>query len=172
MADLIVLGGWAAIDNPAHDAGTDLPGLRVHARPDGRRAPEQTDAASFAPLEPISDGFRNYRREGKQFMAPEEALVDRAQLLGLSGPEMTVLVGGQRALGANVGGAAHGVFTKRPGQLTNDFFVNLLDLRTEWRPSSSDNLFEGVDRETKEKRWTGTRVDLIFGSHSELRAVA
>jgi catalase-peroxidase len=131
---------------------------------------DQTDAASFAPLEPASDGFRNYR-SGEQFMAPEEALVDRAQLLRLSGPELTALVGGLRVLGANAGGSKHGVFTKQPGKLTNDFFVNLLDMRTEWQAAGSE-LFEGRDRKTKELKWTGTRVDLIFGSHSELRALA
>ena len=134
-------------------------------------SPEQTDAASFAPLEPTSDGFRNYRR-GEQFMAPEEALVDRAQLLGLSGPELTVLVGGLRVLGANAQGSTAGVFTDRPGVLTNDFFVNLLDMGVEWRPTDLENAFKGVDRNTGEERWTATRVDLIFGSHSELRALA
>ena len=132
---------------------------------------EQTDADSFAPLEPISDGFRNYRRAGEQFMAPEEALVDRAQLLGLSGPELTVLVGGLRVLGANTAGAPHGVFTARPGVLTNDFFVNLLDMRTEWQ-ADGENLFQGRDRKSQSPRWTATRVDLIFGSHAELRAFA
>jgi catalase-peroxidase len=133
-------------------------------------SPEQTDAASFAALEPIADSFRNYAA-GEQFMAPEEALVDRAQLLRLSGPELTVLVGGLRVLGANAGGSPHGVFTHRPGQLTNDFFVNLLDMGVEWT-ATGKTLFEGRDRRTKAPRWTGTRVDLIFGSHSELRALA
>ncbi len=133
---------------------------------------DQTDAASFAPLEPLSDGFRNYRRAGEQFMSPEEALVDRAQLLRLSGPEMTVLVGGLRVLGANAGGSPHGVFTHDIGKLTNDFFVGLLDMGVEWRPTGTDNTFEGVDRKTGVLKWTGTRVDLIFGSHSELRALA
>jgi len=169
LADLIVLGGGAAIEKAAKDAGVDV---KVPFRP-GRTdaSQEQTDAASFAPLEPVSDGFRNYRKPGPQFMAPEEALVDRAQLLGLSGPEMTVLVGGLRVLGANAGGAKHGVFTDRPGKLTNDFFVNLLGMGTEWA-SDSDNLFAGHDRKTRQPRWTGTRVDLIFGSHAELRALA
>jgi catalase-peroxidase len=135
-------------------------------------SPEQTDAASFAPLEPVSDGFRNYRKAGEQFMAPEEALVDRAQLLGLSAPELTALVGGLRVLGANAGGSRHGVFTSRVGTLTNDFFVNLLDMRTEWSAAGSGEAFEGRDRKTKDLRWTGTRVDLIFGSHAELRAQA
>jgi catalase-peroxidase len=132
---------------------------------------EQTDAESFEPLEPMADGFRNYVSGGEQFMAPEEALVDRAQLLRLSGPELTVLVGGLRVLGANAGGSKNGVFTSRVGQLTNDFFVNLLDMRTEWS-AAGPNLFNGADRKTKQPKWTGSRVDLIFGSHSELRALA
>jgi len=168
LADLIVLGGGAAIEKAAKDAGTSVEVPFTPGRMDASQ--DQTDAASFAPLEPVSDGFRNYRR-GEQFMAPEEALVDRAQLLKLSGPEMTALIGGLRVLGANAGGSAHGVFTKQPDKLTNDFFVNLLDMRTEWR-AAGDNLFEGRDRKTGEAKWTGTRVDLIFGSHSELRALA
>ncbi|HEX4181652.1 MAG TPA: catalase/peroxidase HPI, partial [Caulobacteraceae bacterium] len=170
LADLIVLGGGAAIEKAAKDAGIEVTVPFNPGRMDASQA--QTDADSFAPLEPVSDGFRNYRGSGEQFMAPEEALVDRAQLLTLSGPEMTVLVGGLRVLDANAGGAKHGVFTQRPGQLTNDFFVNLLDMHTEWQPTDSDNLFEGKDRKTKAPKWTGTRVDLIFGSHSELRALA
>jgi catalase-peroxidase len=169
MADLIVLGGGAAIEKAAKDAGTHVEVPFAPGRMDASQ--DQTDAASFAPLEPISDGFRNYRSSGEQFMAPEEALVDRAQLLRLSGPEMTVLVGGLRVLGANAGGTRLGVFTRQPGKLTNDFFVNLLDMRTEWQ-AAGPNLFEGKDRKTKEAKWTGTRVDLIFGSHSELRALA
>ena len=129
------------------------------------------DAPSFAPLEPAADGFRNYLG-GKQFMAPEEALVDKAQLLTLTGPEMTVLLGGLRVLGANAGGSKHGVFTKQPETLSNDFFVNLLDMSTEWQPASTDGVYEGRDRKTKAVKWTGTRVDLIFGSHSQLRAFA
>ena len=132
---------------------------------------EQTDVASFAPLEPVTDGFRNYVR-GKPLMTAEEALVDRAQLLRLTAPEMTVLIGGLRVLGANAGQSKHGVFSKRPETLTNDFFVNLLDMRTEWQPAGSDGVYEGRDRKTKEVKWTGTRVDLIFGSHSQLRALA
>jgi catalase-peroxidase len=132
---------------------------------------EQTDAASFAPLEPRADGFRNYISRKQQFMKPEEALVDRAQLLTLTAPEMTVLLGGLRVLGANAGGSKHGVFTKKTGTLTNDFFVNLLDMGTQWQPSG-DNLYEGRDRKTNAVKWTGTRVDLIFGSHSQLRALA
>jgi catalase-peroxidase len=169
LADLIVLGGSAAIEKAAKDAGTAIEAPFTPGRMDASQA--QTDADSFAPLEPIADGFRNYR-SGEQFMAPEEALVDRAQLLRLSGPELTVLVGGLRVLGANAQGSPHGVFTDRPGRLTNDFFVNLLDMRTEWQPAGSENLFEGRDRKTKAQRWIGTRVDLIFGSHAELRALA
>jgi catalase-peroxidase len=132
---------------------------------------EQTDAHSFAPLEPRADGFRNYL-SGKQFMAPEEALVDRAQLLTLSAPEMTVLVGGLRVLGANAGKSRHGVFTQKQGTLTNDFFVNLLDMGTEWQPlAGEEGVYEGRDRKTKQVKWTGTRIDLIFGSHSQLRAL-
>ena len=134
---------------------------------------DQTDVESFAPLEPRADGFRNYINSKKhQFMAPEEALVDRAQLLRLTGPEMTVLVGGLRVLGANAGNSKHGVFTSRPGTLTNDFFVNLLDMSTQWQPAGSDGAYEGRDRKTNAVKWTGTRVDLIFGSHSQLRAFA
>jgi catalase-peroxidase len=132
---------------------------------------EQTDVESFAPLRPKADGFRNHYENGS-FMAPEEALVDRAELLRLSGPEMTVLVGGLRVLGANAGQSKHGVFTTRPGQLTNDFFVNLLDMGLEWMPTASENAYEGRDRKTKAVKWTGSRVDLIFGSHSQLRALA
>jgi catalase-peroxidase len=168
LADLIVLGGGAAIEKAANDAGTHAEVPFTPGRMDASQ--EQTDADSFAPLEPVSDGFRNYR-SGEQFMAPEEALVDRAQLLRLSGPEMTALIGGLRVLGANAGGSKHGVFTTRSGTLSNDFFVNLLDMRTEWQPTDSD-LFEGRDRKTKAAKWTGTRVDLIFGSHSGLRALA
>jgi catalase-peroxidase len=170
LADLIVLGGSAAIEKAAKDAGVEVKVPFTPGRMDASQ--EQTDAHSFAPLEPLSDGFRNYRKAGRQFMSPEEALVDRAQLLRLSGPEMAVLVGGLRVLGANAGGSKDGVLTKQPGKLTNDFFVNLLDMRTEWRAAGSDNLYEGRDRKTKEPRWTATRVDLIFGSHAELRAFA
>jgi catalase-peroxidase len=131
---------------------------------------EQTDVPSFAPLEPVADGFRNYYRSS-HIMTPEEALVDKAQLLKLTAPEMTVLVGGLRVLGANAGQSKHGVFTKRPETLTNDFFLNLLDMGTQWQPAG-DNLYEGRDRKTKALKWTATRVDLIFGSHSQLRAFA
>jgi catalase-peroxidase len=170
LADLIVLGGSAAIEKAARDAGTDVEAPFMPGRMDASQ--EQTDADSFAPLEPLSDGFRNYRAPGEQFMAPEEALVDRAQLLRLSGPELTVVVGGLRVLGANTGDSKDGVFTDRVGALTNDFFVNLLDVDTEWAPTDDKNLFYGHDRKTKAPKWTGARVDLIFGSHSELRALA
>jgi catalase-peroxidase len=168
LADLIVLGGGAAIEKAAKDAGTNVKVPFAPGRMDASQA--QTDAASFEPLEPVADGFRNYHR-GKQMVKPEEALVDRAQLLRLSGPEMTVLVGGLRVLGANAGQSKNGVFTKTPGKLTNDFFVNLLDMRTEWQPAGH-NAYEGRDRKTKALKWTGTRVDLVFGSHAQLRAFA
>ena len=132
---------------------------------------EETDVESFAPLEPRADGFRNYISGKRQFMLPEEALVDRAQLLRLTAPEMTVLIGGLRVLGTNAGGSKHGVFTKKPGKLTNDFFINLLDMSTIWSPAG-DNVYEGRDRKTNAIKWAGTRVDLIFGSHSQLRAFA
>jgi catalase-peroxidase len=166
LADLIVLGGSAAVEKAAKDAGVTVAVPFTPGRMDASEA--QTDAHSFEPMEPRADGFRNYLG-GRQFMAPEEALVDRAQLLKLSAPEMTVLVGGLRVLGASVD--SHGVFTDRPGTLTNDFFVNLLDMRTEWQPSG-DGVYEGHDRTTKAPKWTATRVDLIFGSHSQLRALA
>jgi catalase-peroxidase len=170
LADLIVLGGSAAVEKAAKDAGTDAKVPFAPGRVDASQ--EQTDVQSFAPLEPRADGFRNYLG-GRQFMAPEEALVDRAQLLTLTGPEMTVLVGGLRVLGANAGQSKHGVFTDRPEKLTNDFFVNLLDMRTQWQPSAdAEGVCEGRDRKTNKPRWTGTRVDLIFGSHSQLRAFA
>jgi catalase-peroxidase len=169
LADLIVLAGCAAVEKAAKDAGVRV---RVPFNP-GRMdaSAEQTDVESFAPLEPRADGFRNYT-SGRMFMKPEEALVDRAQLLTLTGPEMTVLLGGLRVLGANAGDSKHGVFTRKPGTLTNDFFVNLLDMRTEWQPSRTDGVYEGRDRKTKKPTWTATRVDLIFGSHSQLRAFA
>jgi catalase-peroxidase len=170
LADLIVLGGSAAVEKAAKDAGTDVTVPFTPGRMDASQ--EQTDAASFAPLEPRADGFRNYVSGKPQFMAPEEALVDRAQLLRLTGPEMTALVGGLRVLGANAADSKHGVFTGQPGKLTNDFFVNLLDMSTQWQPAGSDGVYEGRDRKTKAVKWTGTRVDLIFGSHSQLRALA
>src|SRR5262249_613 len=130
-----------------------------------------TDVESFAPLEPRADGFRNYIAGKRQFMMPEEALVDRAQLMRLTGPEMTALIGGLRVLGANVGQSKHGGLTKKPGTVTNDFFLNLLDMGTEWH-ATGENVYEGRDRKTNAVKWTGTRVDLIFGSHSQLRAFA
>jgi catalase-peroxidase len=169
LADLIVLGGSAAVEKAAKDAGVDVKVPFAPGRADASQ--EQTDVESFAPLEPRADGFRNYIGGKRQFMQPEEALVDRAQLLTLTGPEMTALVGGLRVLGANAGGSKHGVFTTKPGTLTNDFFVNLLDMGTVWNPSG-DNVYEGRDRKTKALKWTGTRVDLIFGSHAQLRAFA
>ena len=170
LADLIVLGGSAAVEEAAKAVGVDVKVPFTPGRMDASQ--DQTDVDSFAPLEPRSDGFRNYRSAKKlQFMAPEEALVDRAQLLRLTGPEMTVLVGGLRVLGANAGGSKQGVFTEKTGTLTNDFFVNLLSMATEWQPSG-DNAYEGRDRKTKAVKWTATRVDLIFGSHSQLRAFA
>jgi catalase-peroxidase len=169
LADLIVLGGCAAVEQAAKEAGTEVTVPFTPGRMDALE--EQTDAHSFAPLEPTADGFRNYY-EGAQFMAPEEALVDRAELLRLTAPEMTVLVGGLRVLGANAAGSRHGVFTDRVGQLTTDFFTNLLDMTLEWQPTASENAYQGLDRRTKEPKWTATRVDLIFGSHSQLRALA
>ena len=169
LADLIVLGGGAAIEKAAKAAGHDVKVPFTPGRMDASQ--QQTDVESFAPLEPTADGFRNYSG-AEQFMSPEEALVDRAQLLTLTAPEMTVLVGGLRVLGANAAQSKHGAFTKRPETLTNDFFVNLLDMRTQWQPAGSDGAYEGRDRKTKEVKWTGTRVDLIFGSHSQLRALA
>ena len=169
LADLIVLGGSAAIEKAAKDAGLTATVPFTPGRMDASQ--EQTDAASFAPLEPRADGFRNYISGKRQFMMPEEALVDRAQLMTLTAPEMTVLVGGLRVL--NAGQPAHGVFTNRPETLTNDFFVNLLDMGTQWQPSAgTEGVFEGRDRKTNQVKWTGTRVDLIFGSHSQLRALA
>jgi len=165
-----VLGGCAAIEKAAKDAGQNVTVPFTPGRMDASQ--QQTDAESFAPLEPTADGFRNYSR-GTHRQLPEELLVDRAQLLTLTAPEMTVLVGGLRVLGANAGKSPHGVFTKRPETLTNDFFVNLLDMSTEWQPKAgSDGLYEGRDRKTNEVKWTGTRADLIFGSHSQLRALA
>jgi catalase-peroxidase len=170
LADLIVLGGCAGVEKAAKDAGVDVKVPFTPGRMDASQ--EQTDVDSFAPLEPTADGFRNYLR-GKKRLSAEELLVDRAQLLTLTAPEMTVLVGGLRVLGANAGQSKHGVFTKRPETLTNDFFVNLLAMSTQWQPSAgSEGVYEGRDRKTNEVKWTGTRVDLIFGSHSQLRALA
>jgi catalase-peroxidase len=170
LADLIVLGGCAAVEQAAKKAGHDVEVPFTPGRTDATQ--EQTDAESFAVLEPVADGFRNYLKAGFTVSA-EEFLVDRAQLMTLTAPEMTVLVGGMRALNANVGQSRHGIFTKRPGTLTNDFFVNLLDMRTAWKAASEDEeVFEGYDRATGELKWTGTRVDLVFGSNSELRPLA
>jgi catalase-peroxidase len=170
LADLIVLGGCAAIEKAAKSGGHDVKVPFTPGRMDASQ--EQTDAHSFAPLEPTADGFRSYVR-GKPRLSAEELLVDRAQLLTLTAPEMTVLVAGLRVLGANAGKSTHGVFTKRPETLTNDFFVNLLDMSTQWQPlAGSEGVYEGRDRKTNEVKWTGTRVDLIFGSHSQLRALA
>jgi catalase-peroxidase len=169
LADLIVLGGGAAIEKAAKNAGTRVTVAFAPGRMDASQA--QTDAESFAPLEPVADGFRNYTR-GVQLMLPEEALVDRAQLLRLTAPEMTVLIGGLRVLGANAGKSRHGVLTDRPEKLTNDFFVNLLDMGTEWKATSAENVFEGHDRKSGKPKWTATRVDLIFGSNAQLRALA
>ena len=170
LADLIVLGGDAAIEKAAKGAGYDIKVPFAPGRMDASQ--EQTDVDSFEPLEPKADGFRNYFREG-QGLSAEERLVDKAQLLKLTAPEMTVLVGGLRVLGANTGKSKHGVLTKRPETLTNDFFVNLLDMGTQGQPTNgSGGVYEGRDRKTNELKWTATRVDLIFGSHSQLRALA
>jgi len=169
LADLIVLGGCAAVEEAAKKAGHDVKVPFSPGRTDASQ--EQTDVHSFAVMEPKADGFRNYLRK-QNGTSPEELLVDKAELLKLTAPEMTVLIGGMRALNANFGQSKHGVFTKRPETLTNDFFVNLLDMNTEWKPSSSEGVYEGRDRKTGEVKWTGTRVDLIFGSHSQLRALA
>ena len=171
LADLIVLGGSAAVEKAAKDAGVDVRVPFTPGRMDASQ--EQTDVASFAPLEPRADGFRNYVSGKKQFMAPEEALVDRAQLLRLTGPEMTVLVGGLRVLGAYAGESQQGVLTKKPETLTNDFFVNLLDMSTQWQPvAGAEGVYEARDGSTNTVNWTCTRVDLIFGSQSQLRAFA
>ena len=169
LADLIVLAGCAAVEEAAKKAGHNVKVPFTPGRTDASQ--QQTDVHSFAVMEPKADGFRNYVRT-KNGTSPEEYLVDKAQLLKLTAPEMTVLIGGLRALNANFGGTKHGVFTKRRGTLTNDFFVNLLDMGTEWKPSTTDGVYEGHDRKSGEVKWTGTRVDLIFGSHSQLRALA
>src|SRR6202040_3925098 len=173
LADLIVLGGSAAIEQAAKKGGHDVTGPFAPGRTDASQ--EQTDVESFAYLEPCADGFRNYLK-AQYSVSAEELLIDKAQLLTLTAPEMTVLVGGMRVLGANYGNSQHGVLTKRPETLTNDFFVNLLDMGTVWQPSNASNgsgeIYEGRDRKTNELKWTGTRVDLIFGSHSQLRAFA
>ena len=170
MADLIVLGGSAAVEKAAADAGVKISVPFNPGRTDATA--EHTDAESFAVLEPMADGFRNYQKK-KYTLTTEELLIDKAQLLTLTAPEMTVLIGGMRALNANFDDSSHGVFTDQPGVLTNDFFVNLLDMSTYWTPTSDEKLaFEGKDRATDEVKWTATRADLIFGSNSELRALA
>ena len=169
LADLIVLAGCAGIEQAAKNAGQKVKVPFTPGRMDSSQ--EQTDVVSFAVLEPKADGFRNYLKT-RYTASAEELLVDKAQLLTLTAPEMTVLVGGLRVLNTNFGGSPHGVFTKRPETLTNDFFVNLLDMGTEWKPVSKDaDVFEGCDRKTGQARWTGTRVDLIFGSNAQLRAL-
>ncbi|MYK73577.1 MAG: catalase-peroxidase, partial [Acidimicrobiaceae bacterium] len=169
LADLIVLGGGAAVEEAARRAGVEVTVPFSPGRTDA--SPEQTDVDSFAVLEPTADGFRNYWRAGDK-RRPETVLVDKASLLSLTAPETTVLVGGMRALGANSAGSSLGVLTGRAGALTNDFFVNLLDMGTEWRVSETEHVYEGRDRETGELRWTATAVDLVFGSNSQLRAIA
>ncbi len=170
LADVIVLGGCAGVERAAKNAGHDATVPFTPGRTDASQ--EQTDVDSFAVLEPAADGFRNYLKT-RFTISAEELLVDRAQLLTLTAPEMTVLIGGMRVLGANVGGSQHGVFTERPGTLTNDFFVNLLDMGTEWKPASeAEGVYEGRELKTGDLKWTGTRVDLIFGSNSQLRAIA
>ena len=170
LADLIVLGGAAGIEQAAKNAGCAVTVPFTPGRTDA--AQEQTDVQSFAVMEPVADGFRNYQKT-KYAVPAETLLVDKAQLLTLTAPEMTVLVGGLRVLGANAGSSKHGVFTKKPEALTNDFFVNLLDMGTEWRAvSEAKDVFEGRERKTGEVRWTGTRVDLVFGSNAQLRALA
>lgn len=170
IADLIVLGGCAAIEKAAKSGGYDVKVPFTPGRMDASQ--DQTDTHSFSMLEPAADGFRNYQKTDYT-TSPESMLVDRAQLLTLSAPEMTVLVGGMRALNANAGQSQHGVFTKRPEALTNDFFVNLLDMNTTWKSIGEfEDSFEGRDRVSGELKWTGTRVDLIFGSNSQLRALA
>jgi catalase-peroxidase len=170
LADLIVLGGCAGVEQAAKNAGQGVIVPFTPGRTDATQ--EQTDEASFAVLEPAADGFRNYLKT-KYSVTAEELLVDRAQQLTLTAPEMTVLIGGLRVLNTNLDNSQHGVFTKRQEALTNDFFVNLLDMSTTWKPTSKDeDIFEGRDRNTGELKWTGTRVDLIFGSNSQLRAIA
>jgi catalase-peroxidase len=170
LADLIVLAGCAGVEQAAKNAGHEVTVPFTPGRMDASQ--EQTDVESFAVLEPIADGFRNYLK-GTYTLPAEALLIDKAQLLTLTAPEMTVLIGGMRVLNTNVGQTRHGIFTKRPEALTNDFFLNLLDMGTEWKPASKDaNVFEGRDRKTGELKWTGTRVDLVFGSNSQLRALA
>jgi catalase-peroxidase len=169
LADVIVLGGCAAVEQAAKDAGHDVKVGFAPGRTDASQ--EQTDADSFAPLEPTVDAFRNYARPGEP-LPLEHGLLERAFMLRLSAPEMTALVGGLRAIGANHGGSSHGLLTDRPGALSNDFFVNLLDMRTEWKPGSEDGVYEGSDRASGEARWTATSADLVFGANSQLRALS
>jgi catalase-peroxidase len=170
LADLIVLGGCAAVEDAAKKAGHNVTVPFAPGRTDATQ--EQTDVNTFDVLEPAGDGFRNFFRKGDP-LTPETRLLDRANLLKLTAPQMTVLVGGLRALGANHGGSKHGVFTDKPGTLTNDFFVNLLDAGTAWRPSASDkSVYEGADRKSGKGKWTATAADLVFGAHSQLRALA
>ena len=170
LADMIVLGGAAAIEQAARDAGTKLEVPFKAGR--GDTTQDRTDVNSFALLEPTADAFRNYYSDSAAYRSPAEMLVDKADQLNLSVPEMTALVGGMRALGANADGSSHGVFTDAPGTLSNDFFVNLLDMGTVWSKADVDGLYQGVDRSTGEARYTATPVDLIFGSNTELRAIA
>ncbi len=169
LADLIVLGGCAAVEQAAKNAGVQVTVPFAPGRTDATQ--EQTDVDSFAVLEPVADGFRNYLQK-KFSVTAEELLIDKAQLLTLTAPEMTVLIGGLRVLGANYGGSRHGVFTARPETLSNDFFVNLLDMGTAWRPTADAEVFEGSDRKTGAAKWTGSRIDLVFGANSQLRALA
>jgi catalase-peroxidase len=169
LADLIVLGGTAAVKAAAKKAGHDVAVPFTPGRSDATQA--QTDAESFAPLEPVADGFRNYQKQ-KFAVGAEEIMLDKAQLLTLTAPEMTVLVGGLRVLGANHGSSKHGVFTDRVGTLSTDFFVNVLDMGTEWKAAKDEGIYEGRDRKTGAVKWTATRADLVFGSNSQLRALA
>ena len=170
LADLIVLGGCAAVEQAAKNAGHDVTVPFAPGRTDASQ--DQTDVEAFAVLEPTADGFRNYLRAGEK-LPPEQLLLDRANLLTLTAPEMTVLVGGMRALNANLGRSAHGVFTDRPETLTNDFFVNVIDMGTEWSASmSAENVYDGRDRATGDVKWTATAADLVFGSNSQLRAIS
>jgi catalase-peroxidase len=169
LADLIVLGGCAGVEQAARNAGHTATVPFTPGRTDASQA--QTDLESFAVLEPVVDGFRNYQKE-RYSVPSEELLVDRAQLMTLTAPEMTALIGGLRVLNTNAAGSKHGAFTRRPEALTNDFFVNLLDMGTAWKASQNPDVFEGRDRKTGEVKWTGTRVDLVFGSNSQLRALA
>lgn len=171
MADMIVLGGAAAIESAAAERGHDIEIAFVPGRMDASQ--EQTDVNSFAALEPVADGFRNYYDEDRNYMSPVGAMIDKANLLDLTPPEMTALVGGLRVLGANSGGSSHGVFTDREGQLSNDFFVNLLDMGIQWTASTEfPGVYVATDRETGDRRWTATPIDLMFGSSSELRSIA